>query len=554
MPVTAEEGPAPRRGNRFDLSDLANLRLPPETRKRGGAVLAILATLLVIGAASAVAYSMAMRLPLSHDEHQFVAGGWLLGKYGMLPYRDFPFHHLPNLLFFYAALGQLSSAPLWNARVMSVVFSAATFALIYQYAWRGERGASGWTMGGVATCLLLFSPLFEYTSGRAWNHALPTLLAVAAFVVHVRAGSQLFRLRGWVWSGMLLGLAVGARATYLLAAVPFLAFILSSQPRGFRIRPAAVFVVGLMFGLLPSAVLFGLAPRQFAYGNLIYQILNTRYRRALGITGAMTLPGKLAYLQEDVLSEPAQSLLFGSFLVVVVAAAVLSRRRPRVAGREFWLASGVAAFLGLSALVPTPAWVQYFYAPVPFIALALAIYLVEVGPGFPLGKLLAGLLVAAMVLLRVEALRGIRLIFEPEAWVPAQVHALGAAVSGPAGGGRLLTLAPIVAVEGGLEIYPELVGGSFDWRVARSFSADRRAVYGLMAPEDLETVLANRPPVGILVGFEAKNEGFSPNEMGGLEQPLQAIADLQGYWPEAFISPVVTTGLTLWVAPDRGGD
>ena len=112
MPVKAEEGPAPRRGNRFDLSDLANLRLPPETRKRGGAVLSIVATLLIIGAASALAYSMAMRLPLSHDEHQFVAGGWLLGKYGMLPYRDFPFHHLPNLLFFYAALGQLSSAPL----------------------------------------------------------------------------------------------------------------------------------------------------------------------------------------------------------------------------------------------------------------------------------------------------------------------------------------------------------------------------------------------------------------------------------------------------------
>jgi hypothetical protein len=494
---------------------------------------------------------MAMRLPLSHDEHQFVAGGWLLGNRGMLPYRDFPFHHLPNLLFFYAALGILSPAPLWNARVLSVVFAVATFALIFQYAWRRERGASGWLAGGVATCLLLFSPLFEYTSGRAWNHALPTLLSVAAFVAHTRAGGQQYRFRGWVWSGMLLGLATGARLTYLLAAVPFLAFLLSNQPRGFRIRPAAAHVLGLAIGLLPSGLLFGLAPRQFAYGNFIYQILNTRYRQALGIIGAMDLRGKLAYLQEDVLSEPAQSLFFGSFLIVVALAALRSRRAPLASRREFWLASGVAAFLGLSAFVPTPSWVQYFYAPVPFMALAVAIYLVEAGSGFPAGKLVAGLLVAGMVWLRMEALDNLRLIFEPEAWVPAQVNALGAEVAEQTGGGRLLTLAPIVAVEGGLEIYPELVGGSFDWRVARSFSSDRRAVYGVMAPEDLEAVLMDNPPAGILIGFESKNEGFSPSEMGGLERPLEAIAELHGYRPEAIVSPVVSTGLTLWVAPDR---
>ena len=552
--MTLDEQPAPRRRGRFDLSDLANLRVPPETRKRGGAILAVLATVLLLGAATAIAYAMAMRLPFSHDEHQFVSGGWLLGEHGMLPYRDFPFHHLPNLLFFYAALGQLSPAPLWNARVLSVVFAVATFALIFQYSWRRERGPSGWLAGGVATCLLLFSPLFEYTSGRAWNHALPTLLSVAAFVAHTRAGGQQYRFRGWVWSGMLLGLATGARLTYLLAAVPFLAFLLSNQPRGFRIRPAAAHVLGLAIGLLPSGLLFGLAPRQFAYGNLVYQVLNTRYRQALGMTGGMDLPGKLAFLREDVLSEPAQSLLFGAFLIVVAAAALRSRRTPRASSREFWLASGVAGFLGLSALAPTPSWVQYFYAPVPFIALGLAIYLVGAKPGFPAGKLIAGLLVAGMVMLRMEAVRGLRIIFEPEAWVPAQVHALGVAVSERTEGGRLLTLAPIVAIEGGLEIYPELAGGSIDWRVARSFSSERRPVYGVMAPEDLEPVLEDRPPAGILIGFELKTEGFSLNEMGGLERPLEAIAGGLGYRAQAIVSPVVTTGLTLWVAPDRGSD
>jgi hypothetical protein len=76
----------------------------------------------------------------------------------------------------------------------------------------------------------------------------------------------------------------------------------------------------------------------------------------------------------------------------------------------------------------------------------------------------------------------------------------------------------------------------------------------VLAPEDLEHVLEDLPPAGILIGFELKTEGFSLNEMGGLEWPLEAIAEGLGYQPQAIVSPVVTTGLTLWVAPDREGD
>ena len=51
-----------------------------------------------------------------------------------------------------------------------------------------------------------------------------------------------------------------------------------------------------------------------------------------------------------------------------------------------------------------------------------------------------------------------------------------------------------------------------------------------------------------------KNEGFSPDEMGVLERPLEAIAELHGYQRQAIVTPVVTMGLTLWVAPDRVSD
>jgi hypothetical protein len=41
---------------------------------------------------------------LNHDEHQFVAPSVLLLREGLLPYRDYPFFHTPNLVFVFAPL------------------------------------------------------------------------------------------------------------------------------------------------------------------------------------------------------------------------------------------------------------------------------------------------------------------------------------------------------------------------------------------------------------------------------------------------------------------
>ena len=530
---------------RLAPSDAGSLRTGPLISKQVRAALAVVASLLVLGGA-AVSYAMAMRLPLSHDEHQFVVGGWLLGEHGLLPYRDFPFHHVPNLLFLYALLGRITPALLWNARMVSVLLGVGTFGLIFAFARQRHDGARGWFAGTAAVLLLLLSPLFEYTSGRAWNHALPTFLTVAAFLVHLAAARRSHVARWWVWSGVLLGLAVGSRLTYVSALVPFLAFMLIPPRFGSPRRSVAAFLAGFAGSLIPSLLLLALAPRQFLYGNVVHAILNVRYRQSLGYTSAMSFQGKLAYLAEDVLSDPAQALVFAVFVALVVIAAIRIRRGGQASGREFWFAAGVALFLFLSGFVPTPSWVQYFYAPVPFIALSLVIFATENETQARPIVIAVGILVVTLVTLRWETLAQVRLLAQREAWVPMQVHALGEEVAERTGDGRLLTLAPTVAAEGGLTIYPELAGGSLDWRIARSFSAERRMVYGLMAPEDLERKLDVDPPVGILVGFEARNEGFSVGERGGLEWPLDSYADANGYQPEEIRTPNVPGNLTLW--------
>ena len=41
---------------------------------------------------------------LNHDEHQFVVSGILRASEGLLPYRDYPYFHMPNLVLVYGII------------------------------------------------------------------------------------------------------------------------------------------------------------------------------------------------------------------------------------------------------------------------------------------------------------------------------------------------------------------------------------------------------------------------------------------------------------------
>src|SRR3954465_6272029 len=73
----------------------------------------------------------AMDRDLNHDEHQFIAPGVLISREGLLPYRDFPMFHLPNLAFIYAGLDRLTHQPVWCAKVLNALASTAAAALIF---------------------------------------------------------------------------------------------------------------------------------------------------------------------------------------------------------------------------------------------------------------------------------------------------------------------------------------------------------------------------------------------------------------------------------------
>ena len=77
------------------------------------ALWAMVVTLLVLR-------SMNLGFP-DHDEHQFVASATLLARHGLLPYRDYPYFHVPYLVFVDAGLFRITPYLLLAAQFFSAL-------------------------------------------------------------------------------------------------------------------------------------------------------------------------------------------------------------------------------------------------------------------------------------------------------------------------------------------------------------------------------------------------------------------------------------------------
>jgi hypothetical protein len=102
------------------------------------------------------------------------------------------------------------------------------------------------------------------------------------------------------------------------------------------------------------------------------------------------------------------------------------------------------------------------------------------------------------------------------------VHQRGQEISRLVGSGKVLTLDPVSALEGGLEIYPQLATGPFFWRVAHLMDPVSRKDLNILGPPDLASRLEDDPPDAILTGFEGKQE-----------YALLEYAHNHGYQPQA---------------------
>jgi len=371
--------------------------------------LTVLFFLLVIAAELLLVFGKS----LDHDEHQFVASGALLARRGLLPYRDYPYFHTPNLSFVYALLFKMSSHLLLSARLFNAACAIGLAGAIFIvagkcFAFLSAGGRLVLSMGAVLLCFS--NPLFTQTSGRAWNHDFPALLCVGAFLAACAAQKR----HPTIWSlatGLLLGTAIGTRLTFAPTILVFAAMLLRSSAKGqatpiaarhddglalrgssetsclsvtSAIAQLAPFLCGLLLGVVPTLAFLIISPRQFIFGNFQYPVLNTAFRMAGQHHHEFNtgIGSHLWYVVLHFVLQPGTLLLLALLFLSLWVARRSGSDEYRLQRTYLPL---LLLFLLPGALAPTPAFAQYFFVLVPFVvlwivyALAAAIQLSDAG-------------------------------------------------------------------------------------------------------------------------------------------------------------------------------
>jgi hypothetical protein len=504
---------------------------------------AVLALLLV--------FSRAVEEFTHRDEHQFVVPGLLTVEKGLVPYRDYPLFHMPYLILLHGVLGAATKWPLLSARIVTAGAAWLTLVLLGFYAWHRAEPSPRWRLplALAVPTMLLVQPIFADTIAYVWNHAVPVLFVVLACILHCHAAERADGKRLLLCSGASVALAACMRLTFLPLVAPFglAIFFFPQRTWRARIELAAWFGLAAFIVFVPALWLFARAPEQFLFGNLSYPKLSVAWRNYPiwredlsrfvdpvrgfldplheGFSGR-GLDRKLRKAVSRTLTENWPILC--AFAVNALGAlVVVTRTRARTFHILFL--GMLLPFVFWGCVAPSRFHVQYFYALMPLLLIGC----VELWRLAQSSPRLSNLLGATFAFLTVVSVAVgwrhyifVRQIGSFEKWGPVIAHRMAQRVRAEASPGRMLTFDPLIVVEAGIPIYPELSSGDFGWRTAHLLPLEKRQRLHMVCAFDIDAWLARDPPGNLFLDWNeqqltppitnwAKNHGYRPGARHG---------------------------------------
>ncbi len=495
---------------------------------------------LSLGVAAAVLLRI-LNYEMRRDEQLYASAGKLLEAGA--PYADFFYNHVP--------------ASAWLFRLMNILVPGDHVLLAARLGvfagWLLLAGAVAWTswrltrsrpMAVFATLALVANEVTLGVVGMtATNNFLPlpfVYLGLALFVLGLE-GRGAMRGDGdgrgpapitIALAGFCLAIAASLKVSAGVAIPPVVVATLLA-PAGLAVadrlrRVTAPLALGGVLGAAPVILSFLRGPERF-----LAHVVGFHTGPHVKYWAENSGPGGEAVA----MSAPAKALLAfevlfsGVNIVLVLVAAILLAmyavaRSPRAAIHDFALLLVIAA-IGLSLLmsfVPTPAFPQYFAPPLAVAPLVLAMLFARIEPGLKpqFNLTLAAASAVVLVLAAPRLLQHAPKIVRPDAWTVNRVHNAGADIAArmEAAGlkGKVATLLPLYALEGGLPVYPEFATGQFAYRLADITRDDLLRHYVTTSPTRVRALFEAEPPAAILVGFEP-----------ALERPFVEFAEAEGY-------------------------
>jgi len=242
-------------------------------------------------------------------------------------------------------------------------------------------------------------------------------------------------------------------------------------------------------------------------------------------------------------------LTTGGYLAIIAISAysglavMLRREKLEITNGNQWLLAGLlAGAFFVIALLPPTMWHQYFAPPAPFLVIALAYPLFclkrfKEAQHFKRACIATGICVFVAVGANLTVLKRIPLAFVADEWTPIIKHRISEEIGRKVGETeKVLTLAPLLALEGGCDIYEELSAGAIIYRIGDSLSPDERGITHTVGTKGLKAMLDGSPASAVLLGVEAAHMAF-------LEEPLKAIV------PPDWAKEILPDGTILYVRP-----
>jgi len=480
----------------------------------------IVVLILVVLSLAIVANSMTK--PMGRDEQMYCTGAVLLAQ-GKMIYRDFSYAaQMPYHPLLCAALYKISGTTyyLLVGRLLSCVCDILTMvciAGIYRRVFKPFPTTG--TLLGLAACILyVFNPLADYTNGYAWNHDIIILCVLLSLWLFVGADSQREQKYWRIAAiGALLTFATWMRITTALVELLFFAMLLSlpvcSVPvRAFRkyrltaaLRALPFLIASVIVSIWPLWVI-AQAPRAFYLNIVKIPMLYGQWLREIGMVF------NKFDLTFTCLTSPGYLVLILLTIYLFAAVAVLRPKLKIESTRNLLLAALLPVVFFVIALIPPTMWQQYLGVPVPFLVVSLAFPLAylrrlggkaNVGKHFRIAAAVTTLCAVVAVLSYPQVLYRTPFALVPEQWAPIEMHKVSQDIAGKTKEPKqALTLAPLLALEGGCDIYTELSAGAIIYRIADSLSPQERQITHTAGTESLLKLLEEKPPSAVILGVE----------------------------------------------------
>ena len=471
----------------------------------------IVVLLLIVLSLAILANSMAK--PVGRDEQMYCTGAVCLSQ-GKMIYRDFSYAaQMPYHPLLCASLYKLFGTThyLLVGRLLSCVCDILVMVCIvgiYRHLFKLFT-VTGMLLGLAAVTLYVFNPLVDYANGYAWNHDVVVLCVVLSLWLFVSVDSQK-KSRYWRIAaiGALLTLAAFMRITTILAEFLFFVIILSLPAQSIRqrLKTTLPFLAASVLVMIWPVWVIAQAPQAFLLNIIKIPALYGQWLQDIGM-----VHNKFA-LTFACLTTPGYFVLIALTLYLSLAVLILRRRLKITDTKSLWLAALLPVVFFVVALIPPTMWRQYLAIPVPFLVIALAFplsYLRRLNGKAKMSKhfkiasvaMTVGVLIAVFSYPFVLYRTPVALV--PEQWAPIELHKVSEDIIAKTKASKqILTLAPLLALEGGGEIYTELSAGAIIYRIADYLSPRERQITHTAGPKNLPALLEKTPPSAVILGVE----------------------------------------------------